>query len=306
MREVLHELAENGYPELLNATEEELHGLILPACITAFSDREIDVRHAKLTGEQARLFGSESCSGGDVTMKLAGLAAQGELRALQDAVGQYLAIASELAPDRFAVPPTSIAIREAGVCIDGMQIPLGRPLRHVVEYGPGLAGKRHIDEQFAMIQRGGEPFAYTAISRRSFTSAFLEAVASVRSYRSAVSEPPLKCMDEGIVAATRQLPDATADVVICANLHKADPHELRGGMREASRLLRPGGALVVRSVLTAGEAEVDAQQMIAWAHAGGLPYPIVQQEDTTRYDTVVGGHVIRGERRTLTAVIVRP
>jgi len=60
------------------------------------------------------------------------------------------------------------------MAFDHQAIALERPPKVVIDYGPGLQGRLHIDEQLADWRSGQLPYAYLAIGKGPFANEFLQ------------------------------------------------------------------------------------------------------------------------------------
>lgn len=112
----------------------------------------------------------------------------------------------------------------------------------VIEYGPGLAAKEKIKEEAKLV-----PMT-VMIDTNPFVSHFLQARARLEGLASGI--PPLvRTSDAGIAAeTTRLLPHLgqQADIIIAARIVPATTADLRTGIENGYKLLKPGGIFLAQ------------------------------------------------------------
>lgn len=199
------------------------------------------------------------------------------------------------------------------LAFDAQRVILARPPEVVVDYGPGLAGRFHIERQLADIQEGRMPYAHIALSRGPFINEFLRHywVARLRGdlQRWQSVEGALYVgREDGMAAATTELVNVqrrdfgtaeVADVVIASGIYAAGYEAVQAGITNAYQLLHPGGALLVRApkaVYIGTSGGVPAEDMVDMALQAGF------SGAKARYFPVVTGDGFGGHGASLTAV----
>lgn len=184
------------------------------------------------------------------------------------------------------------------IAFDHQAVALERPPKVVVDYGPGLQGRLHIDEQLADWQSGQPPYAYLAVGKGPFANEFLQQYWAAR----LGDDPQLVASvignvyigrEDGIAAATSEFAATQqqhfgtpefADVVIASGVHTAGRDELGVGIANAHKMLQPGGVLLIRAPKEgnlASPSHVSAESMVDMALEAGFDPTKAQFFDTT-------------------------
>lgn len=152
--------------------------------------------------------------------------------------------------------------RGAGINYAGYRLRI-EPQSIIMDIGPGVVGKQFIELQARLLERG-QIFQYLAISNGPFVNQFLLEYGkhvfnrnpSLRGYFNRLIELGfLTGREDGFSSALAELlftPQPSgrhdfADVVICNGLGGADGEELRAGLSQIHRLVKPGGHLLLGS-----------------------------------------------------------
>jgi hypothetical protein len=153
----------------------------------------------------------------------------------------------------FGIDVTS-DIAEPAIEFDNHRVELACPPQAVVDYGPGLQGRFHIERQIADWQAGKMPYVYLAVGKGPFANEFLQQYWAARlgddpALFSQVRGRLYIGREDGIAAATSELVATQqqhtgsaeiADVVVASGIHTAGYDEVGAGIANAHRLLKPG------------------------------------------------------------------
>lgn len=221
----------------------------------------------------------------------------------------------QLARDAFAgllppSPPTvTIDVEHSTLLVDrDHSVPLAAPPQRVIDYGPGLKGRHHVDRQIQDLQNNVQPYSYFATTKGPLISGFLWEYWAQRidDHDPEVLESIMASLclrrEDGIAAATTatvELHEArgqsteVADVVIASGVHTAGAEELHTGITNAYKLLNPEGVLMIRAPKKTRDDQPDAvaaRDMVDMAHAAGFVASKAQFFDV-RTRSAVSGNV---------------
>jgi len=184
------------------------------------------------------------------------------------------------------------------IAFDHQAVALERPPKVVIDYGPGLQGRLHIDEQLADWRSGQLPYAYLAIGKGPFANEFLQQYWAAR----LGDDPQLVGSvlgnvyigrEDGIAAATSEFLASQqqhfgtpefVDVVVASGVHTAGRDELEIGIANAYKMLQPEGVLLIRAPKEGnleGPNCVPAEVMVDMALEAGFDPSRAQFFDTT-------------------------
>lgn len=269
-----------------------LRSHIIPCVQATFSDGELFRPHAVETDPVLRKhFGESDFNDGTFGNRLRGLTDDGDPK-LRHAVDELVRcaardLASLAVSSPSVLPPErTVAIDSSNgvVSFDGQTVSVLRPLKVVVDFGPGVQGRFHIDTQWNDLQNSRRPFAYFAFTRGPFVNEFL------MSYWRELTRDPVIAKEvvgslymgreDGMASASEYLVQAQtghtgspemADLVLASGVYSAGREELKSAIANAHKILRPGGALLVRSPDSVDEPDhVNAAETIALAVAAGF------------------------------------
>ena len=183
----------------------------------------------------------------------------------------------------------------------------------VMDYGPGLQGRHHIDRQLEDLRSGQRPYAYFAIGKGPFANEFLQQYWSAR-----LGDNPAHLRriigslyigrEDGIAAATTEFSEVQkqhtgsseiADIVVVSAVQTAGHDELDTGIANAHKLLKPGGILLMRApkAVNSRPDSVPAESMVEMALQAGF-----DRNQAQFFDVVTGSQAERQEVQTLSAV----
>jgi hypothetical protein len=183
----------------------------------------------------------------------------------------------------------------------------------VIDYGPGLQGRFHIDRQLEDWQSGVRPYAYFPIGKGPFINEFLQQYWSARlgddlqRFRSVLGTLYIG-REDGIAAATTEFVAAQkqhtgsseiADIVVASAVQRAGHEEIGTGIANAHKLLRPGGTLLLRApkAVNSDPNGVPAETMVEMALGAGF-----SRDKAQFFDVVTGAQVGPKRVQTLSAV----
>lgn len=198
-------------------------------------------------------------------------------------------------------------ITKPAIEFDHRKIELAQPPQTVIDYGPGLQGRFHIERQIDDLQAGRMPYAYLAIGKGPFVNEFLQQywVARLGNDPAVLSQIIGKVYvgrEDGIAAATNEFVAAQqqhtgstefADVVVASGIHTAGYDEVDAGITNAYKLLKPDGTLLIRTpkaINLETPDSVPAETMVEMALRAGF-----DQSKAQFFDARTGGEV--GPRR---------
>jgi len=183
----------------------------------------------------------------------------------------------------------------------------------VIDYGPGLQGRHHIERQLAAWQSGQGPYTYLAVGKGPFINEFLQQYWAAR-----LGDDPRRVRsvlgrlyigrEDGMAAATTEFVESQrqhtgsseiADIVVASGVHKAGYDEVGTGLANAHKLLRPGGILLVRApkAINSEPGSVPAEAMVDMALQAGF-----SRDQAQFFDTVTRPEVGPQEVQALSAV----
>lgn len=176
----------------------------------------------------------------------------------------------------------------------------------VIDYGPGLAGRFHIDQQLADLRQCGTTYQYYGLARGIFVPEFLRHYLRLKGHQypravDAIRQKNLHViLDQGIEGSVQHLipsPDAKgrngefADIVIASGIHSAGEAALNG-IKQARGLLKRNGVLLVRDVNEPSEEDpgVSMNEMIQAGLDGGFRSGRMRSYDLTMSSPQGGAH----------------
>ncbi|MET9263735.1 hypothetical protein [Amycolatopsis sp. NPDC004079] len=281
----------SGLPRTYVSTQL-LRNYIIPCVQATFSDGELSLLHAVETDPVLREhFGESDFDEGAFGNRLRGLtgASDPKLRYAVDALirraGRGLARLAVSSPP--VLPPEQTVAIDAPngtITFDGQTVSMLRPLEVVVDFGPGVQGRFHIDTQWNDLQNRRRPFAYFAFTRGPFINEFLMSYWLELTQDPEIAKQVVGSLymgrEDGMASSSEYLVQVQtghvgspemADLVLASGIYSAGRAELRPAIANAHKILRPGGALLVRSPESVDEPEhVDATEMIDLATAAGF------------------------------------
>ncbi|HSW65675.1 MAG TPA: hypothetical protein VLI54_00870 [Bacillota bacterium] len=156
----------------------------------------------------------------------------------------------------------------------------------VIDYGPGLQGRFHIERQLADLEAGRRPYAHLAVGKGPFINEFLQQYWRARLgedsqlMRSVLGRVYVG-REDGIAAATTEFVETQkqhtgsseiADIVLASGVHRAGHTEIDAGITNAHKLLRPGGILLVRApkAVDSDPSGVPGEAMVEMALQAGF------------------------------------
>lgn len=179
----------------------------------------------------------------------------------------------------------------------------------VLEYGPGVSGKKFLDQQLHGLARNIPPFQYIGISNGPFINQFLTSYLQkrlVRNFGQAAGEYATNGRlfvgrEDGMLQATQGLiktpqPSGThemSDLILMTGVHKADRRELEKTIKLSSQILRPQGKLMLAAPLTSVEGgSVPFRDQLQWAQEAG--FMAEWQKDVQTGSELLGTSTVSG------------
>lgn len=292
------------YPRLFAATglPEEHHSpdlinhYVMMSTTVEFGNGEFLGRHLPISDPVLQQhFGADDFAEGTFGTRLRELF-EGDDTGMQQQVDRLVRDAGmQLARDAVAgflppSPPTvTIDVKHSMLTVDrDHTVPLAAPPQRVMDYGPGIKSRHHVDRQVQDMQNDVQPYSYFAITKGPLISGFLWEYWAQRidDHDPKVLESIMAnlCLrrEDGIAAATtatvefheaRKQSTEVADVVIASGVHTVGAKELHTGITNAYKLLNPGGVLVIRAPKETGgdrPGTLAARDMVDLAHAAGF------------------------------------
>lgn len=162
----------------------------------------------------------------------------------------------------------------------------------IVEYGPGITGKKFLDAQLKALDQGIPPFQYVGVSDGPFINEFLNTYLG-NNLRKRFGQSPseraqmqgilnsgrlLAGREDGMLQATQSLlatqqPGGTSevsDLLLLTGVHKADPKELEATIKLSPGILKSHGKLMLAAPLGRPEAgSVSFEDQLRWAEQAG-------------------------------------
>jgi len=170
-------------------------------------------------------------------------------------------------------------------------------------------------DQVTFLMRGDRPFVYSPLARTRFTNR-----AIMHTYDNQVGSGSTQSFTEnqlyigredGVKASTEEIIEMQtkhtgrcdiADVIVCAGAQHSTSEDIKAGIENASKILKAGGILIVRSVAKPSSNEIGTDQITDWAYESGFPENGVQFSST--YQSL--GHLILTgiDRRLMKSVVL--
>lgn len=192
-------------------------------------------------------------------------------------------------PDaKLARPGISARTGRVSVQFDTYSWQSTRDTAVILEYGPGVTGKKFLDIQLdtLRLQRRLPPFQYLGISDGPFINQFLVTYLGNRlveqfgpEARQLGSNGRLFIgREDGMQQATHELlatsqPSGThemCDLILLTGVHRANPHELQDTIKRSPQLLHPEGKLMLSAPLDEVEEGVTPfAKQLGWAQESG-------------------------------------
>ena len=155
----------------------------------------------------------------------------------------------------------------------------------VVEYGPGLVGRKMLETQVEALQQGRVPFQYIAVSDGPFVNEYLtqwygtEVERRIGAGAAQLLAGKLFIgREDGMLQATESLAESSqrpdggmGDVLLFSGVHEANPLELKYALQASPRLLAPEGRVLLGAPLAKVSAATTAYgEQLAWVTEVGL------------------------------------
>ncbi|MDB5182197.1 MAG: hypothetical protein JWP13_960, partial [Candidatus Saccharibacteria bacterium] len=183
------------------------------------------------------------------------------------------------------------------------------PVGVIMEYGPGVGGKRIVDAQLAALDMGAAPFQYVAISDGPFVNQFLMSYLGNQLESSygpgasayANSGRLIAGREDGMLQATTNILDASqpsgshemCDAILFTGLHDVDPTELEFAIRNSPQLLRGDGKVFLSAPIPKLRPDLTTfAEQLSWAMQAGLR--IEWQKEVATGDPKMGTDTISG------------
>ena len=190
-------------------------------------------------------------------------------------------------PDLKLVQP-SVSAFDGKACVrfDEYEWHSARDEPVLLEYGPGVSGKKFLETQLAALQYGLQVFQYIGVSDGPFVNQFL----TTYLYRKLeiLNDPNVLDIatggelfigrEDGMQQATGAIlatpqPSGThelCDLILLTAVHMADPAELEYVLAQSPEILRPDGKLMLSAPLhMVKEKMTTFDQLLCWAQQGG-------------------------------------
>ena len=290
MSEILwSELMERcGLPELADISQDEMADYFMPAAVAGLADGDVAGIHLKpLDGRLADLYGQKTLNEGRVAKAIFKTAIEngmqpGPIYDFQGFAADYYSDpGSPFRPGSGIGSP--IRIYPEALTVDDNPIALPRQPEAVVDYAACLTSRSYLRDQMDFVGRTRQTFVYAPLTRLHFTNRAL-----MMNYDVQLGEGVTQAFvnnrlyigrEDGIGAATDDMiqaqeannaPVDAVDIVLCNSAQHTTAKELRHGMRNAHRLLKEGGMLIIRSLARPAADEIGTDQIAGWAYDGGF------------------------------------
>lgn len=271
-----------GFPPALLARSTMARHVAL-AVTSTFSDGEVGFSHKSFRREDITMreqFGEERYAEGAFGSHLRDLV-EGPDPVRAKAARLFVALGAKLFAERVVAgaPPllnTRPSVRvnrgDRKLLFDDHEYPLQLDPRLVVDYGPGMAGRFHADQQITDLTLAGSTYQYLGLAKGEFVPTFLSHYLELRGARHPHQVDTIKeghlytVFKRGIEESTQRLiapppaseaqteAEGVADVVIASGIHSAGEAALHG-VALAFPLLRKKGVLLIRGPKTPPEED---------------------------------------------------
>jgi hypothetical protein len=161
-------------------TAEFVRARVIPCVAATFSDGELVIQHSVEEDPVAQEhFGAQSYDQGTFGQRLRALF-EGDNVAMRHQVDGLIRYSANVFAHDVTLGNTTlprhqnVIIHGQAVEFDHRSVPLARPPQVVVDYGPGLQGRLHVDRQLADWDAGVRPYAYLAVGKGPFVNEFLQ------------------------------------------------------------------------------------------------------------------------------------
>jgi hypothetical protein len=179
----------------------------------------------------------------------------------------------------------------------------------ILEYGPGITGKKFLDTQLDALQRNLPPFQYIGVSDGPFINQFLVTYLGDELEKSfgrearqfATSGRLFVGREDGMQQATQELlatpqPSGThemCDLILLTGVHEASPPELEFAIKNSSQLLRPDGRLMLSApIQQVKPSTTPYAKQLDWAQEAG--YTAEWQQIVNTGDPALGTATLSG------------
>jgi hypothetical protein len=251
-------------PELMDTHHFSYH--VAYATAVASAEGEFVMSHPKFPEDEhaealREQFGEKRYIDGELGGNVAALTASEDASVRQVAERFVRLGAEQLAfnvmAEWFTLPEATVSVLggQRQISFDRTKVyPLPAEPQVVVDYGPGVRGRFHTDQQITDLNSGRPAYAYIGLARGIFVSHYLahhlklREVDNPRAVRTIIENGLQVVRDDGIEAGTEHLlaeRPGEVDIVIATGIHSARKAAVTG-VRRAFELLRPKGVLMVR------------------------------------------------------------
>lgn len=179
----------------------------------------------------------------------------------------------------------------------------------ILEYGPGITGKKFLDTQVSALQRNLPPFQYIGVSDGPFINQFLVTYLGDELEKSfgrearpfATSGRLFVGREDGMQQATQELlatpqPSGThemCDLILMTGVHEANPAELEYAIRHSPQLLRHDGKLMLSApIQQVRPSTTPYAKQLDWAQEAG--YVAEWQQIVNTGDPALGTATLSG------------
>lgn len=282
---------------------------VIPAMFTEFTDGEITSLHPTETDPVvAHFFGSDIYSDGVFGPRIRSLFENGDtpIRHQADAFVRFCAdvVVRDIIEGNVRVPElpnVSINTQSQTIHFDNHCVELETKPKMIIDYGPGIQGRFHVEQQIAELGKGGS-YQHIAITKGPFINEFLMNYWGERVGRDLLPRVLggyYVGRENGIAEASSDLitdfskaigSSEVADIVIASGVHSAGRTEMAIGIRNAHTLLRRGGSLLLRAPKIDAQINPDyayAEHMIDMAEQAGF-----KTEDGQYFNVKTGGEAV--------------
>lgn len=297
-------------------SQEQLAQDIMPAAITGLADGDLITVHPPYEGTKAELYGEDHYGQGQVAQTIGHAAIEngmtpGDLYNFQSFAAEYFT-----APDNSfgrLTERSAVKIHSQALVIDNNLIILAKAPSRIIDYGACLTSRNYIKDQMAFIDQNKPPFSYVPITRLPFINQVL-----IRTYdvsygegmRDIVANRQLYMgREDGVASATDEIiraqvehnaPAGISDIVLCVGTEHMTREDLKPGIKNAHKILKEGGMLVVRSLTHPTPDEIGTEEIVSWASDEGFAVRGAFTADLDDPTLIIkGGHFGKGEIQTV-------
>lgn len=302
------------------ATSDLIVNYLIPSVIEEYSDGEIRLFHKPLDDTKlVHLFGKTSFEEGIISKKLRDLELSNnsstkfnfkKLIGLSAKFLSYMVINGEV--PSVSQPNIEVDKIARKVTFDTQSVRLKETPEYVVDLGPGIKGKHHIDRQIDdNILRKTFPYIYFPITKGPFISRFLVEYANTKLQEDKnqfiAYSSYLWGIDKGMAEGTSYLIDTplveeNTGVIIASGVHKVEASEINEAFNNCANFMKSGSLLVIRAPKQKISENIftDADEMVQMALNAGLVV------DSSHDKIITTSSEMTGKTKSRSVALIKP